>query len=295
MEKVEKIEDLYKGKFLSVPEDIRSDLGHFNVFRVEPFSKAVPYRRRDYYKITLVIGNSKVLYADKVIDVRDHALIFSNPLIPYKWENIENITGGYFCIFNQDFFHGHGNLNQYEVFQPNGTHVFDLAKDQVSELTVVYERMFKELESGYIHKYDVLRNQVHELLHYAMKMQPNTRIDKQPLNASQRISMLFLELLERQFPIDDTNQKVMLRTASDFANNLNVHINHLNRSVKDITQKTTTEIISERILLESKTLLKQTTWSVSEVAFSLAFSEVTHFNNFFKKHVGLSPMKFRNI
>ncbi|MET0758959.1 MAG: hypothetical protein ABWZ56_00950 [Flavobacterium sp.] len=27
----------------------------------------------------------------------------------------------------------------------------------------------------------------------------------------------------------------------------------------------------------------------------MGFTEVTHFNNFFKKHVELSPIKFRNI
>lgn len=38
------------------------------------------------------------------------------------------------------------------------------------------------------------------------------------MNASQRISTLFFELLERQFPIDENHKKVSLRAASDFAN-----------------------------------------------------------------------------
>ena len=48
-------------------------------------------------------------------------------------------------------------------------------------------------------------------------MQPSAKIDKQPVNASQRISTLFLELLERQFPVDDSHQAVNLRSASDYA------------------------------------------------------------------------------
>ena len=85
-----------------------------------------------------------------------------------------------------------------------------------------------------------------------MKMQPSINPLRQRLNASQRISALFLELLERQFPIDDSRPTVKLRYASDFANLLNVHINHLNRTMKETTQKTTTQIISDRILQESK-------------------------------------------
>lgn len=74
-----------------------------------------------------------------------------------------------------------------------------------------------------------------------------------------------------------------------------MHVNHLNRAVKDNTEKTTFQIIAERIVRESKILLKHSAWNVSEIAYALGFTETTHFNNFFKKHVALSPLKFRNI
>jgi len=51
-------------------------------------------------------------------------------------------------------------------------------------------------------------------------------------NANKRISALFIDLLERQFPIDENHQKIYLRSASDFATQLNIHVNHLNRAVK---------------------------------------------------------------
>ena len=153
--------------------------------------------------------------------------------------------------------------------------------------------MFEEINSAYVHKYDVLRNLVFELLHFAMKMEPATLLEKQQLNASQRIASLFLELLERQFPIDENHPSIQLRPASDFSSQLNVHVNHLNRAVKEITQKTTSKLIAERFLQESKIMLKQSNWNISEVAYALGFNEVTHFNNFFKKHMELSPSKFR--
>ncbi|MCJ7449683.1 MAG: helix-turn-helix domain-containing protein [Bacteroidales bacterium] len=299
MDKIETIEEFYKRKFDWMPDNLKNEIGHFNVFSLEPFvgdkAQPVPYKRRDYYKIMLVIGNSKVHYADKVVEVKKQALSFSNPHIPYKWEHLDNIRSGSFCVFNQHFFHQYGNLNQYSVFQPNGTHIFELSDEQVEKLAAIYERMFEEINSDYIHKYDVLRNLVFELLHFAMKILPTANFDKQQINASQRISMLFLELLERQFPIDDTHQRINLRSASEFANQLNIHVNHLNRAIKETAQKTTSQVIAERILQESKIMLKHSNWSVAEIAFSLGFTEVTHFNNFFKKHAQLSPLKFRNI
>ncbi len=298
MEKIESIEEFYKRKFDWMPDNIKNEIGHFNVFMHEPIepgkTKTLPYKRRDFYKIMLVVGDIDMLYADKVISIDKQALFFSNPQIPYQCQNLERIENGFYCIFNQHFFHQFGNLNQYSVFQPNGNHVFDLTDTQVKEISAIYKKMFEEINSTYQHKYDVLRNLVFELLHYAMKMQPVTNFSQQPINASQRISTLFLELLERQFPIDENHPLVNLRTASDFANQLNVHVNHLNRAVKETTQKTTSQIIAERILQESKILLKHSNWNIAEIAYALGFTEVTHFNNFFKKHTQMSPSKFRN-
>lgn len=126
-------------------------------------------------------------------------------------------------------------------------------------------------------------------------MQPSARLEKQPLNASQRIATLFLELLERQFPIDDNHQNIQVRSASEFAKQLNVHVNHLNRAVKEITEKTTSQLVADRILQEAKILLKRSEWNVSDISYALGFKEITHFNNFFKKHVQLSPLKYRNV
>lgn len=299
MRKVETIEDFYKRKFNWMPDNIRNEIGHFNIFKLDPFvesnTQPVPYKRRDYYKVMLVIGNSQVHYADQVVEVQKQALSFSNPLIPYKWEHLDTIREGAFCIFNQQFFHQFGNLNQYEVFQPNGTHIFELTDEQVKQVSLIYGRIFEEINSEYSHKYDVLRTLVFELIHFALKLNPTTKNDKHPINASQRISTMFLELLERQFPIDESHQAVTMRSASDFAQQLNVHVNHLNKAVKETTEKTTSQIIAERVLQEAKILLKHSPWTVSEIAYALGFTEVPHFNNFFKKHVQLSPLKFRNV
>jgi AraC-like DNA-binding protein len=300
MRKVETIEEFYKRKFDWVPETLHKEIGHFNVFRLDPYvgshAKPVPYSRRDFYKITITLGNGKVYYADKCYEVQQQALTFSSPQIPYKWEHLDKITGGVFCIFDQQFFRQFGNLNQYAVYKPEGNRVFELNDEQLTKSSSIFQRMFEEMNSDYVHKYDVLRTLVLELIHLALKMQPNKDMSaQQQFSASQRISTLFMELLERQFPIDENHPKISLRAASDFAAQLNVHVNHLNRAVKENTGKTTSQIIGERILQEARILLKHSPWNVSEIAYALGFAETSHFNNFFKKHVQLSPLKFRNV
>ncbi len=299
MEKIESLEEFYKRKFDWMPENIRNEIGHFNVFAHEAVeagkTKPLPYKRRDFYKVMFVLGNIEMAYADRVVAVKKQALFFSNPQIPYKCGNLEKIEEGVYCIFNSNFFLRFGDLSQYSVFQPTGNHVFELSDEQAEQVRVIYQKMHDEIKSDYAYKYDVLRNLVFELIHFAMKMQPASDHDKTQINASQRIATLFLELLERQFPIEENHPKINLRSASDFANQLNVHVNHLNRAVKETTLKTTTQLIAERVLQEAKILLRHSKWNIAEIAFALGFTEVTHFNNFFKKHVEVSPSKFRSV
>lgn len=297
MNKVETVQDFYSRKQQWLPGNLRNDIGHFNVFRMEQFrgDNLKPYTRRDYFKITLLVNGSKIEYADRVIELKKPALIFTNPFIPYRWEDSGGKYHGMFCIFDQAFFHQHGNLNTYSPFQPNGNHVFELTEEQRVVLEQHFERMFDEINSNFVHKYDVLRTIVYEVVLFALRMQPATTFGNHENNASQRITTLFLELLERQFPLDDQHQTLVLRAAKDYATQLNIHANYLNRVLKEITGKTTSQIIAERVLQEAKILLKQTTWTITEIAFALGFTEPTHFNNFFKKLVNTSPTQFRKV
>jgi AraC family transcriptional activator of pobA len=154
--------------------------------------------------------------------------------------------------------------------------------------------MFDEIESDYLYKYDLLRNYVLELVHFALKLQPARTIYSSS-NAAARISSLFMELMERQFPIESPFQQIKFRSAIEFARQLAVHVNHLNRALRETTGKTTSELIAERLTQEAVALLKHTTWNVSEIAYTLGFEEPTHFNNFFKKRTQQTPTKFRIV
>src|SRR6188474_3266038 len=264
MEKIETLQEFYKRKLDHVPGIVSGEIGHFNLFRLEPYVEGkptnIPYRRRDFYKIMLVKGNSEVHFADRKVEVKKQALSFSNPFIPYKWEHLDRIREGMYCIFNQQLFHQYGQLNQYEVFQPKGEHIFELTDSQVATVTDIFDRIEKEFTSEYKYKYDVIRNLIFELLHFGLKLQPSIDQEKQTINASRRISALFVELLERQFPIDDQHPAIKLRSASEFADQLNIHVNHLNRAVKETLQKTTTVVIAERVVQEAKILLRHSKW-----------------------------------
>ncbi|MES2812879.1 MAG: helix-turn-helix transcriptional regulator [Bacteroidota bacterium] len=285
-----------------IDEMDKKDVGHFNVFDIsEMYSAcknkpAMPYNRRAYYKISLINGKNKVEYADRTIEIENYAILFATPKIPYRYTPEDNNQKGHFCVFTEDFMTKSKTglvIDELPIYQPNTDFIFQLNEKQYIEIQDIFAKMHSEIQSDYKYKYDLLRNYLIELLHYGQKLKPmDALIDN--MNASSRIASLFLELLERQFPIESTTQALLLRNPKDYAETLNVHVNHLNKTLKERTGKTTTEIITSRILQESKVLLKNTHWNVSEISSSLGFEEVAHFSNFFKKQIGVSPVAFRN-
>lgn len=300
MEKPTSIPEFYKDTSQLIPEPVQKEIGHFNIFRTEDLfrdskPKAVPYNRRAYYKISLILGKNRAEYADKVIHIEHNALLFATPQIPYNWEPLEDKQSGMFCIFSEDFLTQNNSgilLKNLPVFRPGNVPVFFLNDEQIEDIKHIFNKMFKEISSDYAFKYDLLRNYVLELIHSGQKLQPATALFNET-NAHKRVSSLFIELLERQFPIEPPHQKLVFRSAKDYADQLAIHVNYLNKVLKLVTGKTTTELIIERIIKESKILLKHTDWNVSEIAYSLGFEEPSHFNNLFKKHTTLSPRAFR--
>ena len=214
-------------------------------------------------------------------------------MIPYFWERISEKHTGYVCIFTEAFFSRFGNIKEYPVFQSADMAVIPLKEDEAVQYNNLFLRMFNELQSDYVYKYDLLRNLLMEVVHGGQKKQTATGSVPAGSNASERITSLFAELLERQFPIELSNQIIKLNSPSAFAAQLNVHVNHLNKALKEITGQTTSQLISERLLQEARILLKSTNWTIAEIAGSLGFDEPNHFSSFFKSRAGITPAKFR--
>lgn len=294
----ESIEDFYRLKLNHVPDNLRKEIGHFNVFKIEDYigkhSRPIPYSRRDYYKISLINGRNRYHYADKTVEIKKAALLFANPMIPYNWEPLDDEQTGSFCIFTQDFFNSFGSIKDYPIFQPGNTPLYEVSDQEAKQLQSLFDQMFTELNSDYAFKYDLIRTLVIQLIHTAIKLQPAEVTLYGNSNANDRITALFAELLERQFLIESPLQRMKLRSPADFAANLSVHINHLNRSLKSVTGKTTSQLIAERILQEARVLLKHTDWNISQIGYCLGFDEPSHFITFFRKNVQLTPKAFRD-
>lgn len=299
MPDIKSLEAFYTHKFDKTPTLPPIGAGDFNVFQLSDRNHGrsqAPYARYDFYKIMLIRGKHRCHYADKSIAIDGSTLLFFNPAVPYQFERLDKKATGFFCLFKESFFteNQRNGIHDLPVFLPGGKPVYRLNETQDREVASLFEKIVVENRSGYRFKYDLLRNQVSELIHYAMKMQPEEQRYRHP-DSNARITAIFTELLESQFPIASPEQVINMRSAGDFAERLSVHINHLNRAVRLTTGKTTTDHIAERLVSEATALLKHTDWNVSQISYCLGFAQPAHFTYFFKKHTDTTPTAVRLV
>jgi len=268
----------------------------FKVYEAGSNINTIPtYNRRDFYKICINTGKNVIHYADKGIETNGSILFFGNPYIPYSWEVLSPDYNGFACVFTEEFFKGnnrHESLQNSPLFKIGGSPVFVLSTEQKEFISTLFRKMITEQDTDYAFKDDLMRNYINLIMHEALKMSPSENFFSHK-NASSRITSLFLELLERQFPIEIKERPLTLKTPQDYAQNLAIHVNHLNRSVKEVTGKSTTAHIAERVVNEAKALLQHTDWSIADVAYSLGFEYPSYFNNYFKRITGTVPKAMR--
>lgn len=296
----ESLEQFYLHKFDVMPETDNNDLGSFDVFNIQERmitgTTTPTFVRRDFYKIMLFQGKNTFHYGDESIDIEGDTLLFFNPQVPYTYERLEKDTKGYFCVFREEFFHGtiRFTVKEHPLFSPGSKPVFRLTADQMVLVKDLFLKMTGEKESPFKHKYDLIRAYTLELVFYALKLDP--ALHQSPAcDAATRITRVFTELLERQFPITSPQHRYFLRSPKDFADRLSIHVNSLNRAVKKATGKTSSEHIFERLTGEAKTLLRYTDWSVAEIGFVLGFDDPAHFQHFFKKITKVTPLRYRTV
>jgi hypothetical protein len=98
-------------------------------------------------------------------------LVFFDPQLPYVWKSLSADQTGFFCVFDETFFTEkmNDNIGQLPMFRPGGEPVYFLTEAQDNVVSGIFSRMLNELSSDYVYKYDLLRNYVTELIHFALK------------------------------------------------------------------------------------------------------------------------------
>jgi AraC family transcriptional activator of pobA len=82
------------------------------------------------------------------------------------------------------------------------------------------------------------------------------------------------------------------KSPQDYANLLMVSEKHLNFISKNTVNRTISQLINDRVLLEAKKMLVYSGKSISQISVHLGFSDASYFSRFFKKNAGTTPRNF---
>jgi AraC-like DNA-binding protein len=263
-----------------------------------PVKNYISPHRREFYKIfhmtegtgILTIGLHRYQMGPKEI-------AFLHPDEIMSWQTTSEQTGGHFCLIHPEYFgrdasHVLQLLRQYPYFVPDKA-VVQLTTEQSAAINGYFETMLGEERGSDEDKRVAILLQLQMLLlesQRAGKSRATTQVTE-----SYGHIYRFLSLLESAFQVQARDSLAKLKTASEFADQLQVHPNYLNALVKSQTGKTVRAHIQDRLLHEAKSLLLQTDWGVNEISDGLGFSGQAAFASFFRKKTNSSPTVYRKM
>ncbi len=95
----------------------------------------------------------------------------------------------------------------------------------------------------------------------------------------------FLSLLESHYKEE--------KSVDFYASRLSLSPKRLNQILKEKLDKTITQLLQERLLIEARHLLFNGAGNIKEISFALGFQDSSYFSRFFKKMTGLTPESFK--
>jgi len=95
----------------------------------------------------------------------------------------------------------------------------------------------------------------------------------------------FLKLVETNYKQDETVQF--------YADQLNTSARNLNLICRSVFDKSVSEIIEDRKLIEAKQLIVSSDKTISEIGFEVGYNEKSYFTRVFSKREGITPTEFK--
>ena len=296
MDKTETFKSFYEDKFGERLEILSNDNTDFLMIPHDGCigGKPILYRRRNFYKISFLDGHFVVHYGDKSLETKGTGLVFFDPKTPYTIEALKDSTMGGHLIFKEYYLDAYfrNHINKLPIFSTEHKPIFSLDQEETEKVSVLFDKIRSEHKSDYEFKDDLIRNSISELFHFAVKKKPFIKKHTSS-DANTRLAKVFIELLDRQFPIENRDDTFVFRSPGKFADTLGVHVNSLNRAVRGYTGKTTSDYILDRLIEEAIILLKHTDWNIADISYGLGFEDPSHFNHFFKDRTQRIPSNMR--
>jgi AraC family transcriptional activator of pobA len=193
---------------------------------------------------------------------------------------------GYYCHFDNELFNRKSInadfVKSFSFLQFNGNPVVHINSDIKLYLLQLLQHMEKEYTENEKLNADIIAVNLLALFTELSRVY-KSEVTKE--NAAARITQQYKDQLSLHI-----HER---KSVTEYAALLSVSPNHLNKSVKAITGKSAQELLGEMILLDAKVLLRQTSLSISEIAWKIGKEDPSDFIRFFKSKTGNTPTEYR--
>jgi AraC-like DNA-binding protein len=263
---------------------VKNKLDVAELFRIKRMKEVIkttnPHGHKDYLEIIYLTEGAGMHQIDHFnFDVKPHSLYFVMPGQIHSWALTE-VPKGFVIMIQRDFL-----LNQpfydflFQSFPAVFTNCYQLEHVQQT-ISEIFTQIEKEYQERKVNHTAVIQTYL-QLLFNLLKRETAS---PQPQALPDQLKTFF-ELL-------DTHYKTA-HEVGFYASTLNVTSKTLNNSCRKFLNKSAGEVINEKLNAEAKKILLYSEQTLSETAYQLGFTDLSHFNKFFRRQTGVLPGEYR--
>lgn len=248
-----------------------------------------PHTHSFYQVIWFKNGSGKHFIDFESFDIKHNRLFFlAKNQVHYFEENLD--YEGHLIHFNESFILSNDtDINfflTYNIFNNGSEPYYQIPESLEQVFSSYFRQMGMELDHpGEFGNNAILSNLLKALLLVIEREKRKTLPHSSKESNRNHIYLKFRDLLEKNFH--------QHWSVSKYAEELAISTKTLNNLVKTELNKTVSQSISDRIILEAKRKLTHTNALVNQIGYDLGFKDPYYFIRFFKKQVNCSPTTFR--
>ena len=244
--------------------------------------------RHDFYVLVLFTNGTGLHKIDfDTFDITKGSLFLMQPGQIHLWELSSDIDG-YIVFFSKEIYNLHfrdKKIEEYLFFQSSKNKPeLVLNIDEMKQIQPFFEFMVNENQEDQLQKKDKMLNLLDCILIEILRIY---NIESNHLTSTYNHKLKEFELLLEQFYKTE-------KSPSFYADKMAITLKHLNRISKNILNITITELITRRVILESKRIMVDQNKTIAQIADELGYSNYSYFSKLFKKSVGVTPTEFVN-
>ncbi|MDP3681067.1 MAG: helix-turn-helix transcriptional regulator [Flavobacterium sp.] len=245
-----------------------------------------PHRHNSYVLVFFTKGSGTHEIDFDVFTIQPGSMFFLQPGQMHHW-NLSDDVEGFVIFYSQEMYNlyfGQKTIGDYPFYfsvDNKPEMIFDTAESKA--ILPYFESLILETQTNLLLKQDKIMNLL-DIIHIEIARKYSETHLHEAHSYNVKIKTFEL-VLEHNFKKE--------KAPSFYASQLAITLKHLNRICNEMLQKTTTEVITDRIILEAKRMLMDKKFTVNEIATELGFDDYSYFTRLFKKHTRMTPTDFR--